>query len=388
MTMERKENIDNFFRDKLYDYEVPAPMDVWKRINGQMEQKRAKTRWIVISSMAASFAILISLSIGYYIGINHRINPVKNEVTSNPVVRNSQIKSISGTVDANNSSKNALSSASNEARNYRKSETSQKENNIIQTNNYNNSGLLYSANATLKKENKLESHSQVTFAAVQSIKAKLLNIKNLNHIILPVNYINEYLVSETYYVDKYEPETEKQQNHSWMVGGSGAPLYSYRNIQSNNSSYSTEYLNNVEKPILAYAGGIKVNYEINRWSFESGIYYSQIGQNITNPNTTQIITVIGNSGGDEYISINYRNNNKISTGDNSRNEDIRGTTPSSNYFTVSEDYNVVNSNGITNSDKSYENIKNNKNTDQMYDVTDPLIVSKTANTGKTNTVEY
>jgi hypothetical protein len=384
MTMERKENIDNFFRDRIYDYEAPAPMDVWKRLNNQMEQKRAKSRWIMIGSMAASFAILISLSIGYYIGINHRLSSVNNKVSTTPVIRNSQIKSFSNVVITNNSANNELNK--NTIRKNIGNINKDEYKNSIQ--NYNNTLLLASQNATSEKINAQEMHSPVILADLKPIKTKILNIINLNRISVPNSYVNEYLASEKSYFDIYEPETEEKQNYSWSIGGSAAPLYSYRNIQSNNSDYSTEVLNKAEKPILSYAGGIKVNFEINRWSFESGVFYSQIGQNISNPSTTRVVTVISNSGGDEYIQ---NNNDGIlnlpSDGKNTRYENGNGTNSSSNYFTVSADDNIVNSNGITNTGSRNENV-NNKTSGLGTTSNDKLFVGSPSSSGAGSTLEY
>jgi hypothetical protein len=385
MAMERKENIDNFFRDRLYDYEAPAPMDVWKRLNDQMEQKRAKSRWIMIGSMAASFAILISLSIGYYIGINHRLSSVNNKVSTTPVIRNTQIKSFSTVAKTNSSANNELNKNNirNNTRNINKDNSIDK--NKVHT--YNNTLLLAYQNASSENINSKEIHSPVILADLNPIKVKILNTKNLNRISVPNSYINEYVASEKSYFEIYEPETEEKQNYSWSIGGSAAPLYSYRNIQSNNSDYSTEDLNKAEKPILSYAGGIKVNFEINRWSFESGVFYSQIGQNISNPSTTRVVTVISNSGGDEYIQSNnngilevpgdIKNNNRYENGD--------GTNSSSNYYTVSADYNIVNSNGITGNRN--ENVNKNSS-GSLANSNDKLFVGSPSRSGEGSTVEY
>jgi hypothetical protein len=386
MALEEKENIDNFFRDRLYNYEAPAPMDVWKRIDGQMEQKRAKTRWIMIGSMAASIAILISLSIGYYIGINHHQSEINNEAVTAPNILNSPIKRISNVDAINNSADNKLN------KNVLKNNSSiiNKGNSINKNKvyNYNNTSVLAIQNTTTENTPAQNMHSPVVLAVFKPINSKLLNTKNLNQISVPNSYINEYLASEKSYFEFYEPETEEKHNYSWSVGGSAAPLYSYRNIQSNNSDYSTEALNKAEKPILSYAGGIKVNFEINRWSFESGVLFSQIGQNISNPSTTRGVTTISNTGGDEYIQVNYLGSNGVYEipGEKNRPGSDNSISTSSNFYTVSEDYDIVNSNGITNSGKRNEN--NTKITSSPGNSGDKLIVGNQSGSDKSSTVEY
>jgi hypothetical protein len=81
-------------------------------------------------------------------------------------------------------------------------------------------------------------------------------------------------------------EGEQNDYKSWMVGGQFAPLYSYRNLNAVNSDYMNskdiKALNNTEKGVMAYAGGIAIAFAPSRrLSVQSGVYYSKYGQEKT-----------------------------------------------------------------------------------------------------------
>lgn len=78
------------------------------------------------------------------------------------------------------------------------------------------------------------------------------------------------------------PETGEEEKHAsgiWTLGTHAAPLYSYRSLTGGSgSTLSASYYDQVEDGLLAYAGGIHVNYSpMKRLSFQSGLYYSKMG---------------------------------------------------------------------------------------------------------------
>jgi hypothetical protein len=104
-------------------------------------------------------------------------------------------------------------------------------------------------------------------------------IKNLNNDSIPETEImGEFFV------------TNEDNNKKWSVGGQLSPLYSYRHIRNNpkDMQYDNQtpgkYSNKldydeIENSTISYTGGICVNYHNNtRWSFHSGVFYTQMGQ--------------------------------------------------------------------------------------------------------------
>ena len=65
----------------------------------------------------------------------------------------------------------------------------------------------------------------------------------------------------------------------WIVGGIISPLYSYRNTEGILAAGSAEQ--NVESAMIAYAGGIHVGFQpFSRLTIESGIIFNKMGLNI------------------------------------------------------------------------------------------------------------
>jgi len=90
-----------------------------------------------------------------------------------------------------------------------------------------------------------------------------------------------------YYPEDYDlAPTKKELETKWAVGALFAPVISYRDITINYQNQQGSIvnddelqLNNTEDALLSYAGGVDVNYHVSkRWSIQSGLYFSRIGQ--------------------------------------------------------------------------------------------------------------
>jgi len=90
-----------------------------------------------------------------------------------------------------------------------------------------------------------------------------------------------------YYPEDYDlAPNKKELDRKWAVGAQFAPVVSYREISINYANQQGSLindeeaqLNNAEESLLSYAGGVDVNYHVSkRWSIQSGLYFSRIGQ--------------------------------------------------------------------------------------------------------------
>jgi len=73
----------------------------------------------------------------------------------------------------------------------------------------------------------------------------------------------------------------------WTLGGVFAPVYAYRNIEimgedlPPNVINDEGYYNDVENGVYSFSGGLDIAYNFEKnWSFQSGLLYSKIGQQI------------------------------------------------------------------------------------------------------------
>ena len=69
MNKERVNDIDVFFRDNLYDFEMEVPAGIFGRIEQQVVEKRRRRLTGYFYITAASVAMLIALGTGYFAGI-------------------------------------------------------------------------------------------------------------------------------------------------------------------------------------------------------------------------------------------------------------------------------------------------------------------------------
>lgn len=103
---------------------------------------------------------------------------------------------------------------------------------------------------------------------------------------------------------------DNKREANWSVGGGVSPVYSFRNTNTKEGgdSYAWPGGENNEKnehPILAFSGGLDVEYHARRWSISSGVYYSQSGQETDNFSFNRII--IFNSQTNIYASTSAGN---------------------------------------------------------------------------------
>lgn len=272
---ENRQHIDEFFRDKLFDNEIPAPAEVWNKIDEELKRKK-RMFWLKFSiSMAASIALIFSTGIGYYFGLH------KNLVVSNQRQQSIVVNKLANSAFVA-SGKNNL----------------KKDNQI----SFQNSGenkkdvLITNFNSNKVKEVKSEkfrptNDSMVRMALLPHKDFSIRQAKNLQLLLMYSDKtISDYLENNevaTTVNEEIERPANKESN--WLLGGNFAPNYSYRNIQSNSTAVQTSYLNNVEQPILAYSGGLNLNYAAKRWRFESGLYYTQAGQKYVYPQEEDLV---------------------------------------------------------------------------------------------------
>ena len=133
-------------------------------------------------------------------------------------------------------------------------------------------------NRGIKKEfhlNKLTPIIDVNITSYSDINAKRL-LKNDTKTKSFVT--NDMLWTSFNSQQKIKTDLEKK-SLQFAIGGQFSPTYSYRET---NSSSQTNAIN--EDGIVSYTGGLNLSIRSRKkWSVETGVYYSQIGQKFTNP---------------------------------------------------------------------------------------------------------
>ena len=78
-------------------------------------------------------------------------------------------------------------------------------------------------------------------------------------------------------------KSKSRSQKRWEVSGQFAPMHSYRTITNVPDGLRRSDFDKAEKPLQAYSGGITVAYKLfSRFSVQTGLIYSQMGQSISN----------------------------------------------------------------------------------------------------------
>ena len=262
--------IDDLFRDKLLEYEMPAPAGAWTKIDQELGHKK-RIFWLKLGlSMAASIALILTTSIGYYLGIH------KTRSNSNLTRLKIQSENIRNTPSGHNykvtpqqitSDKGIISEMI--VRNSNSQVHKPVTGNYVASSAYSNSKPALSVKMSL-----LKLPRKVYQIIYSGSSQYILAFSNAA--------IDAYLIGNNSFVEDSISKNEVFTQKRWLIGSNAAPNYSYRVVQTNSTGIPTNSLNAEEKPLVAFSGGVNINYVSKRWRFESGIYYTETGQQFTN----------------------------------------------------------------------------------------------------------
>jgi hypothetical protein len=290
-----KKNIDRLFEQGLKGYKESPPVYSWDRLDAGLGKADRQKTFFYLRLLAASIIILFAFGAGYFYGVyNLNKGPSGqlsvNDNTELPVILPSttEISDVKagGTeeifikeqvVPDIVSENNAVSIAGVESVNYVSSE---------------NSSVVENDNVVLLAEN--SSSREIKDAEIRKLEMKEITSIIVEKEVLSEMLANSYPKKNTKILTYYDIETEPLQEYGfddnivksnairWTVGAQVAPIYSYRDISTTYSSGSIANemsYNNSEDPMTSIAAGVDVNYSVSkRVSFQTGMYYSQIGQ--------------------------------------------------------------------------------------------------------------
>jgi hypothetical protein len=290
-----KKNIDLLFENKLKGFRESPPAHAWDRLANDLEKEKSKKRFFYIRWIAASLLIFLAFGSGYFYA-KYKINksPVLTQETLPPTLENvskNQIIDKIGTTDL-------------------KIETERKDSFSFQQKN----------DIDISREidpNKKVVEEPIKLAFTQKENNDLLITENIIQISSPEPSINDESTVIMEDTSKVEPTKSSEtialhqdnsisdelflvepnskvygmeelttKKSTWAIGAQFAPVISYRDISINyeNQAINTskeeesEY-NDAEEALLTYAGGVKIDYLFSkRWSLQSGLYYSKLGQ--------------------------------------------------------------------------------------------------------------
>lgn len=343
-------DIDKIFKNGLADYTEQPPTYNWNNIEQVLSEKDKRKKRQFIWAIAASIALLISFGTGYkfthtkatgFFTESHPKTTLINETTS---PKNSALKNNITIEEPVHQSKNEF-----------KQETTPTSGKSVipKKNNQTEDPRLNNDSPTAKPEKPTQHQQKVIPASSEGMLLPPLfgdneNYNSINNIVVNNTQANStedqlytikpqkedlvyiepekdivYLIKLLPLIDEEEnpKQTNEKEEYAWGVGLSGTPLYSYRTINNTNDNveYATatgtsgsdeDYSN--EKALISYAAGINVNYCLNkRWSIQSGIYYSELGQTSENFTYNELASNYDEITSENQLVINTSNGNIV-----------------------------------------------------------------------------
>ncbi|HZY25549.1 MAG TPA: outer membrane beta-barrel protein [Bacteroidales bacterium] len=247
-------NIDLLFRNGLKDFEVLPPPEVWDSICSSGKIKRHP---IVFFRVAAVAAVLMSVGFLTFrlsretatvpdstlaFNIEKSYPVIHNEILRKEAITTKQITNISA-------------SAASERTEYMHPISIEKQ--------------------TVSTESivPLNSRSNLTLTNSESSLQSFLNPQNSSGSkTLYVRYTDLQYMPADKLVDR------------WSIAAMASPTY-YSQFNSGSDAFSKELMKS-EQPLVSYSGGVAFSYKISkRFSIQSGLYYSSLGQKLEGINS-------------------------------------------------------------------------------------------------------
>jgi len=274
-------NIDRLFREGLRNFEENLPFEVWQSIKGELNKKRKIRRLSAMTRLAASFALVLIFGVGFLI--------LRQNFNNQQLSENNLIISEAGTEFISQENDATSNTGSNsEYENELINKIVQSEANLTpdnQSNQQNTPLIIFASNETQEERTDKE---EISGKALIQYSEPLNRVNKSGYTFRyeENNSGSSFLAITDYSKNKYFSEIlidpEKNKLPRWNIGAMFSPIYSYRALKNSfGNAYSDEYVNDIENALLAYSGGVNVNYKTGkRLSFQSGIHYSKVGQSI------------------------------------------------------------------------------------------------------------
>jgi len=293
MNRDRK-NIDKLFEQGLKGYKEPPPVYTWDRLDAGLGKKGRRKTFFYLRLLAASIIILFAFGAGYFYAVYNTNSDSPGKLSENknveqPVHQPSTPEITNIMADDTKESIASVQSPGNDTDNNIANIAEVEPTNSGSSGNIpsieNNDNLLFSDNSSSVEIENTRVHKlemkQILFIPVEKEESSgLLAISYLKKEAERFDYYN--IESAPLREFGYNDNSKNSSDYRWTIGAQVAPINSYRDISityANGSIADEQAYNNSEAPITSIAAGLDVNYSVSKkFSFQTGMYYSKIGQ--------------------------------------------------------------------------------------------------------------
>ena len=261
---ERWANIDLVFRNGLKDFEVLPPPEVWDSIEPSI---KVKPRPFIFLRAAAMIAVLLTISFLAY-RWSREISKVPDEQlmafeidTFTPVI----IPAV-GVLPVK-----ALASVEG------------KEKDLVTP--FQESLISEIAETSIPRENVNSFLSEGLITSETNNLSFSRSFPTSVPVLTNMTASNKKSIELTTVIPEYIPDiTTTKGSERWSIGAMASPTY-YSSFNSDNNDISRQMAAS-EQSVVSYSGGVALSYKLNkRFSIQTGLYYSSLGQEIDGINS-------------------------------------------------------------------------------------------------------
>lgn len=286
--MKKNQNIDDLFRDKLLNYEQEPPASLLEKILAGAESARLKRNVVFWRAAGVAAALLLAFVAGWqlnYMNSETVVPPVlvsrsktpetKTEMTSKVIdeprmaTNETRKTQVPPEINAQAAANRTLVAISRITDQYQK--TAPKTTGIL---------LAHETEVfkPLKRLTRLISEEDRSVVVLQEKKVR--NTKKE----LEARSIDQQIMDQNKQMMLAQDESLKK--NRWLVGAQVSPAYSVS--RSNHSQvYASNMLSSSSSKPVELGGGVSVQYRSGkRWSLQSGVYYSALGQTSGNSSSS------------------------------------------------------------------------------------------------------
>lgn len=251
---EKGANIDLLFRNGLKDFEVLPPPGVWDSVHSAV---KIKSRPVILLRVAAVITVLLTVSFLTYRWSREITNTPSESVLSLNVPVSPPVITAPFDNPANSvAQKNLQVKSSSDL-------------------------IVYPTDEGIIGEEAVANDSPILMLNIRETKD--LSIGNSARLsdqrLTPQSYSQVSSREIKYHDLPYNPENIAAKVNRWSIAAMASPTY-YSRINSGGDELSSQLMS-TEQPLFSYSGGVSFSYKISkRFSVQSGLYYSSLGQKV------------------------------------------------------------------------------------------------------------
>lgn len=286
--MKGNNNIDRYFRENLYDFQVTPPEGVWDTIEQDLKNNTRKLVLPMYIKVAAGVVLLVSLAAILWRVADRsdtRSNTILTEEVdpSESIIENTEAVEIADKEEqvkliAQSESIETSTGISHSADNAKVNIEDKESSVIIPVDFQDQQEEIEQVVIPVEQDTKLTTSEirkeEVTQTETTDIQKKESAEKiNKNDLIIQQNLLA---------LEESSEESVNRSDSRWSIGGQAGPQYSYRDVSVNPDYQNFQDYDKFEDGMIAFAGGVNVQLQAaKRFSIQSGVYYSKIGQEVS-----------------------------------------------------------------------------------------------------------